>query len=821
MIAANVVNLFSPFPNETMKHLMLFFLSAVLCCVSVNAEEYKPTTDFTADWITADNLPTDAKTGTVLANLWLCFRKDFTLETIPDKMPARIACDSKYWLYVNGKMVVFEGQLKRGPTPEDTYFDTVNLAEHLKTGKNQIAILMWYFGKDGFSHKSSGVPGFLFDATVKGVGGLKLLSGAAWKVHLYTKLPDNNAQWKNNPYTAYERITADPQPNYRLPESNIRYDARYEFKGDWTAADFDDSDWQTPKVLGKVPCAPWNQLYERPIPQWKNYGITDYVNKQAIPTISDGKPIVCQLPYNAQITPVLKIDAPEGFTVDIRTDNYQGGSEYNVRAEYVTKKGVQEYESLGWMNGHQVIYTIPAGVKILSLQYRETGYDTEFAGSFECDDPFLNELWKKSVRTLYVTMRDTYFDCPDRERAQWWGDEVNELGEAFYALDAKSAFLARKGMYELMRWQRKDGVIYSPVPSGNWDRELPMQMLASVGYYGFETWAKNTGDFQVLDELYPQMKKYLELFEFENDGLVKHRTGAWNWGDWGENIDLRVLTNCWYSLALGTLRRTAIRLNKENEVQAILEKEKRISENFDKVFWNGKEYRDPVYKGQTDDRANAMAVIAGLAKKDKFPAIREVLSKQKHASPYMEKYVLESLFMMEYENDAFARMKERFKKMVEHPDYTTLWEGWGIGAEGFGGGTINHAWSGGGLTMLAKYAAGVTVTGSPLIFHRPSPLIPYTSYYPRHFLISPQPGPLKWLKSKTPTPYGDLLVEITRKGEHFQLDVTLPPGTDAEIVLDKKYAKTMLHVPSKAVKEGDDSYHRFSVPAGMWTFEAE
>ncbi|MFR7465122.1 MAG: hypothetical protein ACLUVG_09725 [Phocaeicola vulgatus] len=30
-------------------------------------------------------------------------------------------------------------------------------------------------------------------------------------------------------------------------------------------------------------------------------------------------------------------------------------------------------------------------------------------------------MWEKSQRTLYITMRDTYMDCPDRERAQWWG----------------------------------------------------------------------------------------------------------------------------------------------------------------------------------------------------------------------------------------------------------------------------------------------------------------------------------------------------------------------------------------------------------------
>lgn len=97
------------------------------------------------------------------------------------------------------------------------------------------------------------------------------------------------------------------------------------------------------------------------------------------------------------------------------------------------------------MNGHEMQYILPEGVKVLDVKFRETGYDTEFTGSFSCNDPFMNELWKRSARTLYITMRDSYMDCPDRERAQWWGDEVNELGEAFYALSPSSHKLALKG----------------------------------------------------------------------------------------------------------------------------------------------------------------------------------------------------------------------------------------------------------------------------------------------------------------------------------------------------------------------------------------
>lgn len=193
----------------------------------------------------------------------------------------------------------------------------------------------------------------------------------------------------------------------------------------------------------------------------------------------------------------------------MQTDNYMGGSTYNMRAEYVTRDGVQEYESLGWLNGHEMLYIVPKGVEVLDLKFRETGYDTELAGTFTCDDPFLEELYKRSARTLYITMRDNYMDCPDRERAQWWGDEVNELGETFYALTPSAHKLAVKGIYELMNWQRDDGVIYSPVPSGNWHRELPLQMLASVGHYGFYTQYFYSGDSTFVADIYEPLRRYL------------------------------------------------------------------------------------------------------------------------------------------------------------------------------------------------------------------------------------------------------------------------------------------------------------------------
>ena len=125
---------------------------------------------------------------------------------------------------------------------------------------------------------------------------------------------------------------------------------------------------------------------ERPIPQWKNSGLLSYVS---VRESLRGDTLFCRLPYNAQITPYLKVEAEAGKTIHIRMDNYEGGSERNVRAEYITREGEQEYESYGWMNGHEVYYIIPEGVKVLDVKYRETGYNTDLAGSFHCGRPVL------------------------------------------------------------------------------------------------------------------------------------------------------------------------------------------------------------------------------------------------------------------------------------------------------------------------------------------------------------------------------------------------------------------------------------------------
>lgn len=728
------------------------------------------------------------------ANLWIGYRKTFAVSRVPASVPARIAVDSKYWLWINGKLVVREGGLKRGPTPTDGYYDALDLAPHLKRGSNTIAVLVWYFGKEGFAHKDSGRPGLVLEAQLDGAA---LVTDRTWRMLIHPAFG----------------TAGDPKPNYRLAESSIRFDARKDLPG-WTTAAFDDTAWDTPVEGGVPPAAPWGRLVRRPIPFWKDYGLKPYVNAADLPAVSDGTVIKARLPYNAHVTPHLEVEAPAGLTIGICTDNLRGGGEPNVHAEYITREGVQAYETPGWMNGHEVHYTIPAGVKIRSLQFRETGYHAAFAGAFTCNDPFLNTLWEKARRTLYVTMRDNYMDCPDRERAQWWGDAVNELGEAFYVFDPPAYDLARKGILELVNWQRPDQTLFSPVPAGNWNKELPPQMLASVGRYGFWLYYLYSGDAETIREAYPRVRDYLLVWKLDADGLVVHRAGDWDWADWGENIDAPLLDSVWYHLALQGAVDMALLAGAEDDIPEWHARMAAIEKGVEAKFWNGREYRSPGYKGDTDDRGNGLAVVAGLAGPDKFPALREVLTRHRNASPYMEKYVLEALFLMGEPQRALDRIRQRYDGMVKRPIST-------LAEHMAGGGTYNHAWSGGPLTMMSQYVAGV------------APVRPAW----RRYQVLPQLGDLTTVDAVVPTVRGTITVALRRTDGKFSLKLASPENTEATVGLPVPPGRRIARVevngqtvwahgkPARGLRgltcAGEDArYCRFTVAPGTWRFDA-
>jgi len=750
-------------------------------------------------------------------NTWMAFRKEINLEMRPKTAVATIAVDSKYWLWVNGEMVVFEGGLKRGPNRLDTYCDEVDMAKYLIKGNNTIAVLVWFWGKGGSSHNDSKKGGMLFQASIDQ---MSLVSDSTWKMKVHP---------------AYKKVTSkaeDDMPDNRLPEWPVIFDNRDNSIEKWMTQGYDDSSWEHAASKGKVPSAPWNNLVKRPIPFWKNSGLLNYVSINSVKD-KDGY-ITCRLPYDAQITPYFRIYTTQpGLTINIHTDQFSYG---RMRAAYVTAgKGWEEFEAYAWINGHNVLYQFPEGIEKWEVKYRETGYQTDFTGSIVTDDPFYNKLVEKAMRTLYVNMRDLFMDCPDRERSQWWGDVVIELNEVFYSLDTRSHALITKAIDQLVGWQSPTKALSSPLPI-----ELPTQSLASVSD-GFWSYYMHTGDLATIKRAYPAVKDYLNLWTMndttglinqrgENNGKVNRKDLIWNWDDHGantgENVDRRIIWSTWYYIAMKDAKKMAMITGNEGDSAFYSARIKSIEKNFNRIFWdkNLKRYRSQDYKGITDDRANAMAVYSGLAGKDKYPFIKEELVEITEASAYMEKYIAEALYMMGYTEEAMQRIKTRYSEMVNDSLLTTLWEHFQHRGDKWG--SLNHGWTGWPMTLLAEYNTGIN---------------PTTPGY-ETFSVLPTLGTLNEIHQRVPSVKGEIAIDIKKESGQFSLKVVSPPLTKATVgiplkVLDSSFAnKGIIKVNNATIWKGgnyignlkgfsfagiDNGYYKFIVLPGEWNFSAK
>lgn len=128
---------------------------------------------------------------------------------------------------------------------------------------------------------------------------------------------------------------------------------------------------------------------------------------------------------------------------------------------------------------------------------------------------------------------------------------------------------------------------------------------------------------------------------------------------------------------------------------------------------------------------------------------------------------MEALFRMGYGRYALERTRTRFAEMVDSPEHTTLFEGWGIGEKGFGGGTTNHAWSGGALTVLAGQLCGIA---------------PLEAGY-RTFLVEPDPASFGSASIDVPTVRGTIRSAFMNGDGGFELRLTVPEGTEAVVRL--------------------------------------
>lgn len=196
-------------------------------------------TDWSGDWIWCEN--------SKIAQ-WVIFRKDVECPEQPEKSYLDIAADTHYWLWVNGELVVFEGNAKRGASPDDGYYDHIETNAFVQ-GKNSVAILVNYLGDSGYSHIDSGH------------GGLRL-DGAAGDVRFCSDESFVAKEYSAYKYRWYDTIN---NLNFRLSErtSNIFGKDLEEF---WLPQT-DCSTWNNAVVLKGTDAESFGDTYQNILPQ--------------------------------------------------------------------------------------------------------------------------------------------------------------------------------------------------------------------------------------------------------------------------------------------------------------------------------------------------------------------------------------------------------------------------------------------------------------------------------------------------------------------------------------------------------------------------
>ena len=533
-------------------------------------------------------------------------------------------------------------------------------------------------------------------------------------------------------------------------------------------------------------------------PAIKDYGLKQYVSLNKTLPYSDTVPwkLVGKLPYNCHFQPWIEVENAEGKTIHLNSSNPL--VLYLTKTEsFVANKGTEIYEAKNWVSGEGAIYSIPAGVVVKSVKYRETGYDTKFVGSFECNDNDYNILWKKGARTAYLCMRDWFYDCPDRERVGFWGDGTPELNQCFYAFDSNAHKLSKE-------------LVLRPLDA----KFYPGQQLEFLGEYGLWFYYLQTGDLASIKSVYPATMKFL---------FTTYQFGKKNqWFDWGkENKDIAIIEQCFMYIDLGTLKKMALVTGHSADTVLINAKMDSIKNTFDKKYWKGNYYMSDQVR-EPDDRANAMAINAGLADRTKWNSIYEfVLTKKTYSSCFFDRWVFEALCTMGKQEYALLRMYNRYKTMIP-ASFSTLWEHydrwWASRIDAYDeGSSLNHGWNP-PVINLSQTIAGIT---------------PIEAGW-KTFQVLPKEGFLHTIKVVVPAIIGNISVSINKTTSKYALSLHIPELSKSIVGIPKKSFTTLqtIQVNGKLVWNKqfinqvkgvafygeDEDYIMFETNAGDWKF---
>jgi hypothetical protein len=480
-----------------------------------------------------------------------------------------------------------------------------------------------------------------------------------------------------------------------------------------------------------------------------------------------------------------QIKADAGVVVDLNAVEYitkegvvQHAMPFNRNGlRYVTKKGTNRFVSLKRRSGQYLFVTLrnqKAPVELKNLRIIESTAPVEAEGSFHCNDPMLNRIWKMSERTLQLCMEDTFTDCPLYEQTLWIGDARNE---ALYAFTAYANFdVSARGLEIGAQSLEGFPIVGCQVPSA-WDCILPAWSFL----WGMHVWEHyfHSGDRRFLKKIWPAVLQNLDgaFAMLDGNGLFSGR--FWNLIEWAaiDQDHATVLHN--NMLVAGALRaaeKCAETLKDEPARKKMETRRKRLVRAINKT-WNEKKssYPDSILENgkpspKTCQQSSMLAVMCGVVPKKNREAVRQNLLNPPKGmttvgAPFAMQFMYEALEELGEFDAILESMRTRFQPMFD-AGASTVWEtfpGSDFDARGFPTRSHCHAWSSSPIYFLNRIVLGIRQTEAG----------------GKAFEISPWLGSLRHARGATATPKGLVSVDWKIQGKTLHVAISAPGGVKA------------------------------------------
>jgi alpha-L-rhamnosidase len=599
------------------------------------------------------------------------FRRTVDLAEVPEQAPARITADSRYVLWVNGS------EVGRGPARSQPYrqrYDSYDLAPHLVTGTNVIAVLVTYYGKATSFWQPAAAGAntdavLVFEATL---GAAEVISDDRWRAH-------RSAAWSlpGEPAGSLEGVPVEICDARELPRG-------------WREAGFDDEGWMPATVVAtghigglaqtRPPTYPYGRLLprgmshqrgervapavvldssSRPLPDWNSDHPVPRVTQALLQAPLENGP--AELPTSFEVGPgrvhhlavdfgrivagfvELDLSAPAGTVVELhyrekvfRPELAGEGLDPTTGARYVAAGADDTFAALE-LNGlrylHLAVHAEQAAtVTVTRLEVREHLYPRTGHAYFRSEDPGLDALYRAGIRTVELNSLDAYTDCPTREQRAWVGDAV--VHQMVDLVTNEDWGLARNFL-ELGDSPRPDGILpMVAVGESEASGGLTIPDWSLSWTHGLYVQYQHDGELDRVRRHLPTFERVLRWYtNYVDDRGTIADVPEWNLVDWS-SIFLTgrssTLTALW-ARSLAEFAELSDAAGNAGSAAWARELYGAAANGFED-FWNAERgvYVDHILDGKqqppASQAANAAAIVSGLPPQDRWRGIVDVIT---------------------------------------------------------------------------------------------------------------------------------------------------------------------------------------------------